>query len=419
MHPKSLSKNKIALAAASLTLTLGALTVLYALREEAGEFPGYETLLDFNPQREGGHLLPDKNLRVRSGTQGISVRWVTNSKGFRNTQEFPYIADEGTYRILFLGDSFVDGHRTDQEKTIGYLMEQALSAALPKGGYSRCEVLISGHNNPTTAWYGYQEHGSKYQPDLVILGISLSNDITWNNYGVDMRPVTSPEGVVTLEWSGRLETDSWSQPNLYLADYAYCSDQILGQRWRERRDTRWSGDHIPYPSPPESSRRRVAAADFTVSLGLFLQPLMPEIEAMYVGFEEVLKSFSTAVKRDGSKMLVAVFPTRIQVYHSQWFALTQLYALDAEAFDLGLPNQRIRSALERADVPFVDLLPEFLHHGEELGQPLFRKRGDSHFNEHAQAITADALTRSVLSLMTGHEPDEKRSTLQESSAGSR
>lgn len=393
-------RQRLLVAGVSTVLSLCGAWVFLAGQEASAEFVGYETLLDFDPEREGGHLLPYKDLLVRSDKPGAGVRWITNSKGFRNEEEFTHEAPGGTYRILFLGDSFVDGHRTDQRKTIGYLMEASLNEQLSGGDYERCEVLVSGHNNPTTAWYGYQEHGCQYQPDLVILGVTLTNDITWNNYGTDMLPVDHGEGVVTLEWSGRYEADSWGRPDLYLPERAYCSDEILADRVDRTRDTLWTGDMgLPEVFPPKSSRRKVAAGGFFASLGIFLVPTMPEIEPMYSGVEEVLTHFSRAVKRQGSKMLVVVFPTRIQTYESQWIGITQLYALDSDRFDLTLPNRRIAAVLAREEVDCLDLLSEFRLQGEVGKQVLFRPNGDSHYNELGQSVVAERVVRSVLSLI--------------------
>ncbi len=80
-----------------------------------------------DPLREGGHLVPLLDVLARGEHRGQAVRWVTNSKGYRNDSEFAYEVPEGTYRILLMGDSYVDGFRTDQERTIGYLLERHLN----------------------------------------------------------------------------------------------------------------------------------------------------------------------------------------------------------------------------------------------------------------------------------------------------
>ncbi len=395
-------KRKLAVAVASLVCSLAAYRVFLACRSAPAAFPDYDALLRFDPRREGGHLLPDMDLKVRSDRAGVGVRWVTNSKGFRSDREFTRELPEGTFRILFLGDSFVDGHRTDQEDTIGWLLERALNESLPPS-YSNCEVMISGHNNPTTAWYSYQEHGRHYRPQLVLLGLSLSNDFTWNNYGIDMTPVSDEQARVRLEWSGRYRPDSWALPHLSLPWRAYCDDAVLRARCDQRSNLPRIGDgSLPVLGPGLSGVRRVPAAGFHASIGLYLSPLMPRIEAMYVGVEEVLTHFARAVHRDGARMLVTIFPTRIQVYESQWFRLTQAYGLDEEQFDLGLPNRRVAAVLEEAGVPCLDLLADFQREGEAQQRALFRPRGDSHFNERGQEVAAEALFRAVAPMLA-HE----------------
>ena len=62
--------------------------------------------------------------------QGEPVRWVTNSQGFRNTQEITPLPAEDTLRVLLLGDSFIDGMRTGQQDTIGAVLERNLEQRL-------------------------------------------------------------------------------------------------------------------------------------------------------------------------------------------------------------------------------------------------------------------------------------------------
>ena len=140
--------------------------------------PDYDQLAQFDPEREGGHLRPNLDLDVR-GEFG-AVRFITNSKGFRDNREYDYLPLPEVYRILLLGDSYVDGMRTDQEHTIGFVLQEALNARLDK--YRQVEVMISGHNNPANAWYYYQQHGRAYHPDLVILGLTIGNDFISHNY---------------------------------------------------------------------------------------------------------------------------------------------------------------------------------------------------------------------------------------------
>lgn len=147
------------------------------VRPSVSQYPDYLELHRFDPDREGGHLLPDFNGLVTGERVDQPVGWVTNSKGFRSEREYSYQPEEGVFRVLLLGDSYDDGMRTAQGKTIGALLETALNRVYIDEFHST-EVLISGHNNPANAWYYHQEHGRKYQPHVVILGVTLGNDLT-------------------------------------------------------------------------------------------------------------------------------------------------------------------------------------------------------------------------------------------------
>ena len=89
------------------------------------DVPGYQAVKieRWHPRQEGGHLLPNLNMNMQGGDRsGQRVRIITNSKGFRNDREFADHVPPDTFRILFMGDSFVDGFRTDQTRTIGNVL---------------------------------------------------------------------------------------------------------------------------------------------------------------------------------------------------------------------------------------------------------------------------------------------------------
>ena len=105
--------------------------------------------------------------------EGIPVR--INSRGLR-TDEFQVPKPPDTYRILNLGDSVAFGWAVRIEDTYGKLIEKQLNA---EGGDIRFEVINAGI--PT--WNLESEldfllaDGLKYEPDLVLLDLTIVNDI--------------------------------------------------------------------------------------------------------------------------------------------------------------------------------------------------------------------------------------------------
>jgi hypothetical protein len=363
--------------------------------------PDYDQLVQFDPEREGGHLRPNLNMDVR-GEFG-AVRFVTNSKGFRNTREFGYMPSPGVSRILLLGDSYIDGMRTDQEHTIGAVLQARLNTHLKDD--RQVEVMISGHNNPANAWYYYQEHGHKYHPDLVILGLTIGNDFTSHNYCHGLLPDTGENGQTVLHpVSPHIDSASLGM-RVLLPNAAYGP----ANRWewledKEFQMRQWLAGHsriFGYAVPPllmpwGNRRRQVYATDVFLSLGLFYRPDMPEIQEMYQDMDEMLTGMYRAVTTDGATFLVVLFPVRIQVAEKDWDLLVRFYALDRQQFDLQKPNQHVLALCERHGIECLDSLPPLRQWYEARGEPVYRTRGDMHFNERGQHVVAEYLATYLL-----------------------
>jgi hypothetical protein len=366
------------------------------------DVPDYDAVVEFDPVREGGHLLPNLDLLVQGEVNGHPVRFITNSKGFRDRREFGYQPPSGVKRILFLGDSFVDGMRTDQERTIGALLERGLVA---EG--SQVEVLISGHNNPANAWYYFQEHGFRYHPDLVILGVTLGNDLTWTSYGATLVPEPDDGGQRRLRLVPPMIQADPGNAELLLPDDAYrprdgwdwYRDREMVLRSRLASASTLFGQCVPPALGPGASRRRhVFAADFFASLCLFYQPLTTDASGMFADIEEVLLGLDRAVNVRGGRLVVVLFPVRLQVSAEDWSLLVRAYSLDSAKFDRDYPNRRLLDFCRMSDIDCLDLTPAFREAHSGNGRPLYRARGDMHFNDAGQALAAAEIAKHVRQL---------------------
>ena len=359
-----------------------------------------------DPLREGGHLVPLLDVLARGEHRGQAVRWVTNSKGYRNDSEFAYEVPEGTYRILLMGDSYVDGFRTDQERTIGYLLERHLNNRAYKDGLENHQVMIAGFNNPAAALYNYQEHGRKYGPNLVILGISVGNDITPRSYKLSLWPDRDPsvDGHFKLVFGLRpAEHSQWK--TLLLPQEAYTRkspvfDYLFDRerKIRKKLAKKFSGfGHVrpPVIGSPPNKRYHVHAGGNLTSLGLFYNPLMPEVADWYRDLEEIILAMNGQVTAEGGKLLVVLFPTRAQVDIRDWRLLQRCYALDGSKFRMDYPGNRIGKFCGVNAIDCLDLMPAFEAIVQREGTRLYMKRGDMHFNEAGQALAANVIASHI------------------------
>ena len=119
---------------------------------------------------------------------GITYRFEFNSHGFR-TPEFSQVKKPGSFRVLNVGDSIVFGWSVPMEKTYGQLLEKQLNRSSKPG--QEFEVINAG----VPAWNLNSERnflvqeGLSYQPDLVILDVTVLNDIYGGGFN---RLETSP-----------------------------------------------------------------------------------------------------------------------------------------------------------------------------------------------------------------------------------
>jgi GDSL-like Lipase/Acylhydrolase family len=105
-----------------------------------------------------------------------SWKFVTNSKGFRNTKEFTYKKPANTIRVLSLGDSHTQGHEVRQEFTFSAVLERFLNQHKV-----HAEVInagVSGFGNAEELVF-LENEGFKYKPDVVVLGF-FANDFEDN-----------------------------------------------------------------------------------------------------------------------------------------------------------------------------------------------------------------------------------------------
>jgi hypothetical protein len=376
--------------------------------EKKAEYPKYQELMAFDPSREGGHLVPGMDVLARGEHKHRGIRWVTNSKGFRNTMEFEHEVPDNTFRILFMGDSYVDGFRTDQERTIGYGLQGHLASSVCKQGFGNYQVMLSGHNNPAAALYNYQEHGRKYDPRLVILGITIGNDITPRSYKKSLWPDRDPSadgGFKLVAGDRPAEQSRWK--DLYLPSDAYTPraplrDHLLDIEFKLRDELASEVPglgHIVAPviGRPPNERFHVRAGGNLTSLGLFYQPLLPEVEEWFRDFEEIILAMNAQVVSNGGKFLVVLFPTRAQVYTRDWSLLERFYSLDGKKFRLDYPGSRILQFCRTNEIDCLDLLPEFKAFVQREGAHLYMKRGDMHFNEAGQALASDVISDRICS----------------------
>ncbi len=402
----------LCVASTIISLTVAIVAEKQIRRWMQSRYPDYGLYVQSDDSREGGYFVPNLNILATGEFGSEPIRLITNSKGFRNAKEFSYDLPEDTFRVMFMGDSYVAGFRTDQQQMIGNQLKTYLQNS-PKVNFENYEVMISCESNPAACWYRYQQHGHRYNPHLVILGITIGNDVTPRDYKSSLWPEKNgSDEIVQLSKSAKPAAQKNGTP-LLLPQDAYrpkaMTDFLLGieLNGREalgRRFSSW-GNRVPpaigHPGP--NRRHHVHAAGNLTSLGLFYCPTMPEVDDWFCDFEKIIAGFKRQVAADDSEFMLVLFPTRFQVDERDWNSLAKFYCLDAHKFDLDYPNCRIWEFCKRNYISCLDLTPDFRSVIGERGDRLFMGRGDMHLNVDGQALAAQVLGEYIQSPGSGFE----------------
>jgi len=414
---KRIALNGLLILVSTLVSLLAAELVLRALPVSKGR-------LDYLAYRKeslgpGGYLRENFAGHVEDGFGG-TVLWINNSQGFRNGKEFAIPPPENTFRILSMGDSFTAGYRLGQDQTFSFLVERLLT---DKHRSRNIEVMISAIEDPLTGLYYLTSHGIDYSPHLVVLGITLGNDLAqiYSNMGqvYDLRAdppfVMRRNDLATREaWVAKLEAQTLP------------SDCLTPRVSRDKRSNpAWSDI---YPWMPQKEKWRLAtllsqvrgrflheAPQTVVSnweeyvaprlfdgngLGIFLKRPPEEVRIAYEQLFQTLSAFSRFSKSRDLPLLVVIFPQRFQVQDRDWHKTVEVYGLREECFDRGLPNREIVQFCRKNGIDCLDPTPPMRATHEGSRKSLYLPNNDMHWNARGHEALAEVLAPAVERFVT-------------------
>lgn len=307
----------------------------------------------------GGFGVPGFSGQVRDGLGG-SVRWTNESHGFRNDHDASPAPAPGVLRILSLGDSFTAGYRIGQDDTYSRRLETWSTQS-----FGPTEVWIANIESPPRGLGWLEAFGWQWSPDLVLLGVTLGNDIAASWVALQQPPPTPAEvEAMPLPAAARA-------PRRICPLRTWLADRRIARVLRGQREAIGTS-YNDAPTP--------RLFDGINGLGVFLREPPPEIDVAYERLFRVLADFEAACAAHAVPCVVLVFPQRFQIDPADWQLAVDHYGLRPEAFDLGLPNRRIASFCAGRTLLCIDPTESMRAWHERHGEALYLPRGDMHWN---------------------------------------
>lgn len=235
--------------------------------------------------------------------EGIPVH--INSRGFR-TEEFAIPKPPDTYRILNLGDSVAFGWEVREEDTYGQQLAEILNQQTDGRNYEVINAGVPGWSLNTERNFLEQE-GLNYQPDLVLLDLTIVNDI----YAED-----SPNE------EKRFSLFDWLRDNTYAWPFLTIQTRFLLSK-------QYGPEAIPVLNPGTNPE--------------FYFPL-DKNDSVWDKQWRVIAEMHQAAKEQGAEFVIVAFPTALQVNSSA---------------HPNIPQQVFGDRAREKGINFVDLTPVF------------------------------------------------------------
>lgn len=374
----------LALAACSLALVLLALEGVARLARERRGGGKEEATLDRYSEHD-----PVLGWRKRPGARATyhrreyQVEVAINSLGLRDPER-PYSAPPGTFRVLALGDSFLEGYSVPLGSTVTQVLERSLSApGCP------VEVLNGGTSAYSTdqEYLFYREEAHAFGARVVAL-FFYYNDVYFNTTGSYFgspkprlvfkdgrpelrRPVPEPE---PAEQAAQEEPEA---PASGSALFAWLRERLMRGAPRSYDALARLGLWGPIRVVPPR-----------MELKVYKRKPVAEIEAAWLATGKILEALRDEVAAHGARLVVVYVPSRMEVSDRDWELTRIRYGLD-DKWDRGLVRERLEGIAGEEGLPFLDLTPALRRAQGGFSGPYYVY--DGHWNALGHRVAAGEL----------------------------
>jgi hypothetical protein len=278
-----------------------------------------------------------------------------NPHGLRD-RDVPY-ARQGGFRVLALGDSFIEGMQVEQERTFPKLLEQRLGAAAPGVPTEVLNAGVAGWGTDNALLF-WRTEGWKYSPDLVLLGFDTTNDVFENQRHLVARSTFWPDKpYFTLE-RGQLTLQHFPLParSPVMDALAGLSGPLLLHsalmRWTTALTSIWQLVSVPPPHPLEPGTPE--------PMEIYLRRYPPVWQQAWGITRRLILQLRREVRARGGRFAVVLIHPREEVSPMRFkFATAMRPSLKGAALDVDKPNRLITRFLARRHIPTIPTLDEF------------------------------------------------------------
>ena len=339
----------------------------------------------------GSTYLPEAYYRHTK--EGFSEGYI-NSHGFRDYKR-TYEKPLNTFRILVLGDSYVEALQVPLDKSFPAILEKTLNESSPSVKF---EVLNLGQSGFGTAdeYMRYQNFGVKYNPDLVILAFLTGNDFQDNSKILSQQLgyyfIFDKERNLVLDDSRLVDYEKTLsvgkrffqavKRHSYLA--SLVSERIYLLRYeRQKRQM----EEALAKNNENKSQRRISELS---PVNIYRHDISDAWKDAFAITKALINKFRDAVEANGSQFVLMTLSNAEQVHPELQKQFAKIYGV---AFDFEQPERLIEGFARKENITYLKLMPMFREYHLRTGKYLhgFDGSKEGHWNEHGHRLAAEKI----------------------------
>jgi hypothetical protein len=336
----------------------------------------------------GARLIPGERGWWTQEDREFVVPVQVNHHGLRDVER-DFAKAPGVFRVLILGDSFVEAMHVPLEVTLPHVLEQQLNGNA-KG--ARIEVMgagVSGYGTASELLF-FGREGKRYTPDLVVLALYPGNDVKNNSPSLEdkLKPSYTTDGALqrVVGEAPRKKLHGWRALLARSAAYHYIRKMLLTRQPQLADALARHGllQREVIPSVPERD-------GVPVEYGVYAALPTPEWLEAWAHTERLLGELQSATAASGARLVIAIVSSRDQVYPQWWREVVETYPrMQSQTWDLDAPQQRIEAWCAQHGVSCVALAPSFREAAARGGEPLHFHH-DGHWTAAGHRLAANVL----------------------------
>ena len=366
-------------------LTFGSTLLVFAVAEVLARAlwdpGGYRPIVQADPVY-GWKLAPNTSVRSVDTDRRLRYDVAVNSWGWRDPER-PRAKRPGTKRVLFLGDSIVFGTGVQMGERTGDSLDRALG-----DGVEFVNAAVAGWGTDQQYLYLVRE-GFAVDPDVVVLGLCMANDVTNNMLGHNLFG-TAPKPRFELH-EGELV---YRAPGLRPPA---PRSRAVGRFLQHSRFLHYVGRHVrilrararssPPPEPGLPYYPEDLANDES-NWSIYRVEYSEQLEKAFKVTEALIRAMHDSCAARDIPFVLFAFPQKVEVDGAARQREMAHFGYAPEWFDFQQPYVRVRNLAETLGCRYVYPLQTFREHGDSA--QLFLQR-DSHPSPTGHALAAQSL----------------------------